>query len=66
MNRDDFVVVEVENTLVETDRAILCVIEGVKFWIPRSLIRDDSEVSREGDSGDLIIPEWFADKEEIG
>lgn len=57
----EYVSVEVDRVLVETDRAILCLIEGEKFWIPTSEIRDDSVVKREGDFGDLIIPEWLAD-----
>lgn len=33
-------------------------------WIPKSLIHDDSEVWKEGQRGDLVVPEWFAEKSE--
>lgn len=32
------------------------------YWIPRSLIHDDSEVYRPGTTGTLIIPRWIAEK----
>lgn len=32
-------------------------------WIPFSVIHVDSEVFKEGDSGTLLIQEWFAKKE---
>jgi len=44
----------------ETDKALLCEIEGEEMWIPKSQIQDDSEVFAEGDEGDLIISEWIA------
>jgi hypothetical protein len=50
---------------VETTDAILCVIDGKKHWIPKSQIDDDSEVWKEGDSGDLVISEWIANKKEL-
>lgn len=33
-------------------------------WIPYSVIHDDSEVYRKGDTGTLIIEKWFAVKQE--
>jgi len=47
------------------DGALYCKIDGNSYWIPKKLIHDDSEVYEEGTSGNLIIPEWFAEKEEI-
>lgn len=46
----------------QTERAILCVIEGEDVWVPQSLVHDDSEVYRQGDFGTLIVPKWFARK----
>lgn len=46
----------------ETPNALLVVIGGVSTWIPKSVIHDDSEVWREGDTGTLVLPEWFAVK----
>jgi len=44
----------------ETDMALKCIIEGKEYWIPKSQIDDDSEVSALGDEGTLVIPEWLA------
>jgi len=49
-----------------TNKAVLVRIGGeVEKWIPQSQIDDDSEVWREGDSGDLVIKAWFAEKEHL-
>jgi hypothetical protein len=34
------------------------------FWVPKSVLHDDSEVYQKGDEGTLIVLEWFALKEE--
>lgn len=47
----------------ETAKALLCIIDGDEVWIPKSVIDDDSEVYQDGDEGDLVITEWFAEKE---
>jgi len=46
----------------ETEKAIMFSSDGEIFWIPKSLISDDSEVQGTGDTGTLIIHEWFARK----
>lgn len=43
-----------------TDKAILCVIDGQKYWIPLSQIAVESEVKTVGDFGTLTITEWIA------
>ncbi len=52
----------------ETERAIRCAKKGFQasgpsFWVPKSVIHDDSEVSKNGDSGKLIVKQWYAEKE---
>lgn len=44
----------------ETDKAILCTIDGKEHWIPKSQVNDDSEVYENGGSGKLVITEWIA------
>lgn len=44
----------------ETDKALLCVIDGKPVWLPKSQIDDESEVFAEGDTGTLVISEWIA------
>jgi hypothetical protein len=55
---------EVEDVLVksETEKALLCIIEGEQMWIPKSQITDDSEVWKQGDEGTLVITEWLAEQ----
>lgn len=43
-----------------TDRAVLVEVDGENIWIPQSHIDDDSEVSKDGDEGTLVISEWIA------
>lgn len=50
-----------------TPKAVLVRIGGeIEKWIPQSQIDDDSEVWKEGDTGDLVIKAWFAEKEGLG
>ena len=45
----------------ESERAILVDVgDRRNHWIPKSLIHDDSEVWKLGQSGELVVPEWFA------
>jgi len=30
------------------------------FWVPKSVIHDDSEVYKTETSGDLVVEEWWA------
>ena len=43
-----------------SDDAILFKIEGWNYWIPRSLVEEIDEESKI-----VVIPEWFAVKEEL-
>ena len=54
--------VEFSNVTVEaeTEKAILCLIDGDKHWIPKNQIDDDSEVYKKGTEGTLVITEWIA------
>lgn len=54
---------EVAEVKVETSRALLCVFDGGKEeWIPKSQIREDSEVIEKGDAGEIAIPVWLAEE----
>jgi len=39
--------------------------KSTSFWVPKSVIHDDSEVRGEGDSGKLVVLAWYADKENL-
>jgi len=55
----------------ETDKAVRVSLDRtsllgeVDFWLPRSVLHDDSEVygGNEGASGALVVKHWFAKKE---
>lgn len=66
-DESDYRDVELEDVeaIGTTDKAVLCVIEGKKHWIPQSQIRQDSEVWKQGDKGTLIISQWIAEQKEL-
>lgn len=49
----------------DSTRYNLCVLraEEEEYWIPKSVIDDDSDVWEKGDEGDCVIKEWFAEKQ---
>jgi len=52
----------------ETDLAVLVVLEDTanELWIPKSVIHDDSEIWRMGDStGMLVVEAWWANKQDL-
>jgi hypothetical protein len=49
--------------LGETQLALKCEVEGEVMWIPKSQIADESEVYKLDTEGELVITEWFAEKE---
>ena len=56
----DYVHVEVEKIVKETDSALLCRIDGKEIWIPLSQIADSDDY-REGDEDcEISITEWIA------
>ena len=44
-------------------KAIQVDTEYIGCWVPLSLIYEYSDIPRPGESGDLLIAEWFAIKE---
>jgi hypothetical protein len=46
-----------------TEKALLCVpAQGGQFWIPKSVVHDDSEVWKKDDEGKLVVKYWWAEK----
>jgi len=54
--------IEVDDVIVETDKAILCLVGKKEVWIPKSQIDDSSDVQGKGECGTLVIPEWLANE----
>ena len=56
--------------LNKTRKAIqLCRDDGVEFWVPNSVIGENSEVweqSKIGDTGELYVHAWFLEKNSRG
>jgi hypothetical protein len=65
MGRDEEETVAFEDVeaLRETDKALLCNINGEEHWIPKSQIHDNSEVFDEGENsrGKLVLTAWIAE-----
>lgn len=51
--------------IAETDKAILCVIDGDEVWLPLSQVDDDSEVYQKGGEGSLVITEYIAREKKL-
>lgn len=54
------------SAIAETAQALrvkLSVDGGPSRWIPKSVLHDDSEVYENGHEGDVVVAEWWADKE---
>lgn len=49
----------------ETEKAIRVQISGDDYWVPKSCVTEDSEVTKKGDDGTLAIKRWFAEKESL-
>jgi len=61
---DNYVEFEASCTAA-TDRALLLDLEGEEVWVPRSQVRNDSDIESAGDAGCVYITTWFAKKENL-
>lgn len=62
MGRNDVHYFDDVLALRETEKGLLVQYEGEEFWVPKSQISSDSEVSEKDDQGVLAIPEWLAEE----
>jgi len=47
-----------------TDKAMLVELEDHgELWIPYSVVHDDSEVWDDSPEGEVVVEEWWADKQ---
>jgi hypothetical protein len=60
MCRDDTVLVQVLVAKAYDASMLVEVIDGDRFIIPRSQLRDGTTVDEEGDEGVIAIPRWLA------
>lgn len=58
-------IIEDVTVIKETEKALLCLIDGEEIWIPQSQVDDDSEVWAGGDEGKLVISKWIAEQKEL-
>jgi hypothetical protein len=48
----------------ETQAALHVILEtGEVYWVPKSVVDDDSEVYEDGHEGILVLKYWWAEKE---
>lgn len=65
-SRYDQVTVYVDRVLRTTDKAALCLVNNdTEVWLPWSQIDEGSEVQQKGDEGEVYIPRWLAEKNEL-
>ena len=60
---EDLARVEVERVKRVTAKALLCEIDGVDFWIPKSVVLAGGQVDAESEedaAGTILVSEWWA------
>ena len=60
---DDTVELEVERVKRVTDKALLVEIDGVEYFVPKSVIVDGETITAEseaGDEGTMLVKGWWA------
>lgn len=64
MSADNAASFEDVAVLRETEDAVLVLIDNEEVWIPKKVIRDESEVwsMTNAGPGTLVVEEWFAEK----
>ena len=61
---DDAATFEHVTAIAATDKAVLCELDdGGQHWVPQSQIHEDSEVWKRGDTGTLVVTQWWAEKQ---
>ncbi len=61
---DDTATFERTTAIAATDKAVLCELDdGTQHWVPQSQIHEDSEVWKRGDTGTLVVTQWWAEKQ---
>lgn len=61
---EDYIEVEDCAGIGETQMAVKVIRHdtGMMFWVPKSVIHDDSEVWKTFTEGNLIVTKWWAEK----
>ena len=57
---------EVEEVKAVTEKALLIVVDGSEYWLPKGQIHEDSEMddsAEKGDHGTITVSSWWAEKE---
>jgi len=62
MDEENFVEIDGVKVVIETEKAILCLIHDEEVWVPKSQIMEHSQVQGEGDEGFLSITKWFSEE----
>lgn len=62
-NDDETFEVDDCEAIHETEKAVLIKLDDEEWWVPRSVICEDSEVANSGDEGTLTIKRWWAEKQ---
>lgn len=58
---------EIEDVVAkeETDRSLLCEVDGKDVWVPKFAIHKDSDVSEPGHSGTLTVRQDIAEEKSL-
>ena len=65
MDEVEFVVIEVDRIVHETDSAFLLLIDDEKVWIPKSQVEDPDSYSKGDCDLTMNVTEWIAKEKEL-
>ncbi len=66
MGSGNYVHLDVDEILRETDGAFLLKIGDEELWVPKSQISDASDYGEGDEDCTVSVTKWFADKEGLG
>lgn len=60
MSESSFIEIDAVFCVAETEKAVLVrLTDDEEYWVPKSVIGEDSEVQGHNDRGVLVVADWF-------
>lgn len=66
MSVSNYIHLEADEILLETDNAFLVLLDEEEIWIPKSVISDADEYNKGDVECTISVQRWFAEKNDLG
>lgn len=66
MKSSNYVHLDVDEILSETDNAFLVLLNEEEIWIPKSVISDSKDYDKGDVECSISVQRWFTEKNELG